>query len=575
MSTSSASRAIVAALPAVVTLADVLANIEGDRSCPVRQRQDRASAIRTLAKALGRQPGEIPAQPRQLQRRIEEMSPAMAGLTPLRWRNVLSLTRAALKQADLSRVPGRHTGPLSPAWSDLFRHLNDKALRVRLSRFAHWCSARQVGPASVDDAVMAEFVRTLEDALIEAPRTIHRATCLYWNRAASRCPAWPKQSVAVPSYRETYSLPWPSFPSSLKADVDACLERLSGKDLLAEVDFRPLKESSLKIKEYDLRQFASAVVLRGRDAAGLRSLADLVAVDTVKEGLRFFLVRSGNKATGRIHGLAYTLKAVAEHWVNVPPAHLEALQTICRQLNPGRHGMTDKNRGLLRQFDQARNVGAFINLPQRILADVRRKKASARTQAMMIQIAVAIELLIMVPMRIGNLVALDLDRHLIRTTNRRQSVVYLSIPAAEVKNNADIEGQLPKPTVTLLDAYVRDYRPLLLDSPSPWLFPGRHGRHKARNALADQITRLIAQKTGLRVNPHLFRHIAAKHYLDANPGAYGLVRLIHGHSSVETTTQYYCGTETPAAMKHFDDHILRLREQSIEVVSGLRPRVPR
>jgi integrase len=365
----------------------------------------------------------------------------------------------------------------------------------------------------------------------------------------------------LPEHGNTYSLAWGTFPASLKADVDACLHRLSGRDLLAEPDLRPLKPSSLRNREYDLRQFASALVLQGHDSASLQSLADLVRVDSVKDGLRFFLQRSGNKTTARIHGLAYSLKAIAQHWVKVDAGHLEQLRAICKRVNPGRRGMTDKNRALLRQFDQPRNIDALVNLPQRVVAEVRRKKVPARTESMMVQVALAIEILLMVPIRVGNLVALDLDRHLIRSTNRGKSKVHLAIPADEVKNNTDIEAELPKPTVALLDTYLREYRPILLDSPSPWLFPGRRGRHKARNALADQITRLIARKTGLRVNPHLFRHIAAKLYLDQNPGAYGVIRLLHGYQSVETTTQYYCGTETPAAVRHFDEHVLRLREE--------------
>src|SRR3974390_589983 len=193
--------------------------------------------------------------------------------------------------------------------------------------------------------------------------------------------------------------------------------------------------------------------------------------------------------------------------------------------------MTDKNQALLRQFDQEKNVAALLMLPQRILAEARRK-TSTPPMAVMVQIALAIELLIMVPVRIGNLVALNLDKHLIRTSSRGRSKVYLVIPAAEVKNATNIEAELPQSTVALLDAYLKTYRPLLLSSPSPWLFPGRNGKHKVRNALADQIQRVIARKTGLRVNPHLFRHIAAKLYLTRNPGAYGLIRLIHGHQSV-------------------------------------------
>ena len=77
--------------------------------------------------------------------------------------------------------------------------------------------------------------------------------------------------------------------------------------------------------------------------------------------------------------------------------------------------------------------------------------------------------------------------------------------------------------------------------------------------LRAQIIDCVKQRCGLLVNPHLFRHIAAKLYLEAHPGAYGVVRLLHGHKSVDTTTRFYCGTETAAALQHYDDHILQLR----------------
>jgi hypothetical protein len=330
----------------------------------------------------------------------------MASLKLRRLQNVSSSTRAALKRAGISTVPARDTAPLSSVWSDLLRYLNDPRLRNRLSRFAHWCSARQVEPAAVSDLVIDEFVRALENSLIEGIHHIHRATSKYWNQAVDQCAAWPRQRVSVPSYATRYSLPWGVFRPSLKQDVDTCLLRLSDESLFTELDHRPLRPSTLRCREYDLRQSASALVLRGHDPAGLRSLADLVEVEAVKDALRFFLERSGNQRTGRIHGLAYTLKAIAKHWVKVPRAHLDELEAICRQLNPRRRGMTDKNRRLLRQFDQPENLAALITLPQRILAEVRRKKSLTRTDAMLVQIALALEILIMLAPRLGNLVAL-------------------------------------------------------------------------------------------------------------------------------------------------------------------------
>jgi integrase len=180
----------------------------------------------------------------------------------------------------------------------------------------------------------------------------------------------------------------------------------------------------------------------------------------------------------------------------------------------------------------------------------------------------------MVPMRIKNLAELHLDRHLGRGHGRGRGCVHLTIPGAEVKNGVDIEAELPPSTVALLDIYLARYRPLLLDGHSAWLFPGRQSSPKSPQSLRGQIEKCIATRCGLRVNPHLFRHIAAKIYLDQNPGAYGLIRLVEGHKSVETTTRFYAGMEGAAAMRHFDEHILNLRQDPAKTRRHIRRRQP-
>jgi site-specific recombinase XerD len=62
------------------------------------------------------------------------------------------------------------------------------------------------------------------------------------------------------------------------------------------------------------------------------------------------------------------------------------------------------------------------------------------------------------------------------------------------------------------------------------------------------------------MNPHLFRHATAKIYLDAKPGKYGVVQRTLGHLSMNTTKIFYAGSETAAAVRHFDDTILKLRK---------------
>jgi integrase len=165
----------------------------------------------------------------------------------------------------------------------------------------------------------------------------------------------------------------------------------------------------------------------------------------------------------------------------------------------------------------------------------------------------------MAPIRIANLSILELDRHLVR--RRPRDPMHIVLEGEEVKNHEPLDYPLPPETVELIELYLRRFRPLLAPAGSTALFPGRSGGPKGANGFAQQISSTIHCHTGMRINPHLFRHIAAKVYLDANPGGYEVVRRVLGHRSISTTTRFYTGLETGSAVRHFDATILRLRKE--------------
>jgi hypothetical protein len=73
--------------------------------------------------------------------------PAMVALKPGRWRNVLSLTGAALAHVGVVAVQGRIREAPSPAWLVILNLLPIGAGRhFHLWRFARWCSRQRHRP---------------------------------------------------------------------------------------------------------------------------------------------------------------------------------------------------------------------------------------------------------------------------------------------------------------------------------------------------------------------------------------------------------------------------------------------
>jgi len=63
------------------------------------------------------------------------------------------------------------------------------------------------------------------------------------------------------------------------------------------------------------------------------------------------------------------------------------------------------------------------------------------------------------------------------------------------------------------------------------------------------------------LTPHQFRHLAAKIYLDPNPGGFELVRQLLGHKNSKTTIGAYAGINTKRAGRAHAQLLMKIREQ--------------
>jgi integrase/recombinase XerD len=368
--------------------------------------------------------------------------------------------------------------------------------------------------------------------------------------------------VPVPLVARGYSMRWEEFSESFVADVERFLSHTAQPDVLADHYARPVRPGTTTIRRGQLRMIATALVRSSFPVEKLDSLATLVQLENAKAAMRFFLARRGGQPGKLIHQHALLLQTIAKHWVKVSYEHLMALSDLCRRFLTENTGMTEKNQARLRQFDHAGNLDALLNLPQLVFAELARKDDGTVTAAKRAMRALAVELLIHVPMRISNLAGIETSRHLVPIRTRSAVTVHLVIPGEETKNGVPIEMQLPVATIELLAIYPERYHPRLAPGGSNWLFPGVKGERCSRIAFGLALSKFVRRETGLVMNPHLFRHLAVKLHLDAHPDDHGTTQRLLGHKNGATTQKYYEGFQTASAFRRFCGVIGDLRARA-------------
>lgn len=548
------------------TLADVISRLNAAGDLPGNQRRDLLSAVRKTVDLLQRDADLIAADLSALRSQLQQLRPGRA-ISAKRLANVRADLVRAFQAAGVAeaRLPSL---PMSAAWRALMSDVGTPA-RWRLSRLASSCNDRGIDPEEVDTAVIDQFTAHLEaSSLVARPDRVRRLAVAAWNdNVAGKLIARGKPLDPRVKDRRT-TLPIEMFPTTFQADIDSWIARLAGEDLFDDAGLtQSLRPASLKYHRYQIRRAATAAVRTGTPTDELRSLADLVAPARAKAILRWLRDRYG-KQSHVAHQVARVLKAVATHHVRLELEQVDWFRKLCKGLKIRRVGLTEKNRTRLRAFDDPQLYDRLITLPQRLMREAARDTGQSAKAAWDAQMAVAIELLLMTPIRISNLASIRPGVNLLMPRDR-SGPTLLYFAAAQTKNSQELEYELPAESAELIRRFLKDYHRRLAPGGSDYLFPRLDGREKSSSTLGRRITLTIRRHLGCDVHPHLLRHLGAKQHLEAHPGEYEVVRRVLGHKSIDTTTQYYTGMETIAAARQFDSSLLARRRKA-EARLGLR-----
>ena len=223
-------------------------------------------------------------------------------------------------------APSRRTSALTPEWKALRKLLKDRFVQARLSSLIHFASERSISPGAFDQSMFEEDRLGLLSSLRKNPDKTYDAACREWNKAVDTDPDWPRFKVSRPIRQVTWTLPWSDFPASLLEEILEWLRRLSGDDLLEELPFRPLRRTTLILREYQFREAASALVRQGWDPQSIRGLADLTTLEAFKVILRYLIDRRGGIPRGHVGQVAMLLKSTARHKFDAPKELLDAME---------------------------------------------------------------------------------------------------------------------------------------------------------------------------------------------------------------------------------------------------------
>jgi len=547
-----------------ITLADVMKAVD-PMDLPGTTRRDVLSAIRKVGEVLNRHPAEIPADPSRLNARLQEISPAAIGLSQQRWSNVRSLV---LKGIGLVRpvMAGRRITKLMPEWAALRNQVTKEAGRIRLGTLMRFLSEEGIGPDQVTDADLIRYRdRLFSESLRRGVKKTWDHIIWEWNRAVREIDGFPQITIDRPSGKDRKTLSPDVFPVSLWSDSEVWLDRLQGKDILADGPVRAVSDSTRKTREYQLLYFASALVEAGLDPNSLTSLDVLVSQENFEKGMRLLFDRKERQKTSHLGDIGGGLISLARHYVlprNGTPETdrdtiLARMRLIVSRVSQVAEGLTDKNLDRLMQFESPEAVGRFLNLPAELKREVESGKLPINQANSTADVALALEIAIMAPVRNSNLSQIKLDKNLIRY----REGYLLTFQEEEVKNKQRLLFNLPPETCAMIDWYLKTIRANRLKGETDALFLGEDGlKPIAKNTLSTQISKKVFQKTGLKFNVHLIRHATSLMYLNQVPGGHHVLRMVLGHKSIDTTLRSYSGAEAKSAVAHFDKVITGLRD---------------
>jgi hypothetical protein len=246
--------------------------------------------------------------------------------------------------------------------------------------------------------------------------------------------------------------------------------------------------------------------------------------------------------------------------IDLPPEEIAGMHELAAEVGAGRDTsactLTAKNRERVAQFDDPDNFALLVSCSEwemnRLEAERRSRGGVTKAMANRAEAAIGNLILCTLPVRRRALATTDWRRNF-RPPSRRGGNATLIYYPEQSKTKRPQQVIVDGWKWRLIELYWKHYRPLLSGADrSTYLFPGNTtSGHKTGQKLADAITNLVRNRTGLVMNLHLWRHVMGAKLLEEHEDMH-LVEELLGHVPGSRATRRYAELKTKWAARRLD-----------------------
>ncbi|MCR8828046.1 tyrosine-type recombinase/integrase [Pseudosulfitobacter koreensis] len=355
----------------------------------------------------------------------------------------------------------------------------------------------------------------------------------------------------------------------------------SDDDLLAQNGFLTDKQKwsarTLKTRRGYIASLAKSMVATlDIVPESLEELLDPDFLHAAADGIRDANV--GEFSSSYLGSVLKCARKIAKEFQCRSKKDLKRIKKLIKIHDRKRRGIAPRNKAKLREFDDQR-IQRTIDLGDVIITDVnaeidRRRVAHRKKHGVLpsrvdvidaelgrnIMAAIAHEILLRNAPRSDNLINARLD-----WISWRGEVARITVPALHVKmrgpDDDDLTLFLNGRQSKLLRSYLDTVRAKCLvsgDDRNPYLFPAQVRKEKAGQpykTVLKRVTRILNDKVGSRINPHLYRHLIGWIWLKQSIDNLPKVQRMLGHASLPTTIDYYAELDPSLVFDAWNEHL--------------------